>query len=152
MRGLVYMTFRVKVDMDTFHKGIQYALEKLGKSKFGFERTAVSNFKSKGHEGSGNELVDYSIATCLGGLALVHTAQKDGHQFFTRLKRTATNFFFLSLKKEIIKMKGAAVQPRPLAPLTGMITTTLPASRLLKLENCKTIKRSEPLPLLFQKS
>ena len=52
--------------MDTFHKGIQYALEKLGKSKFGFERTAVSNFKSKRHEGSGNELVDYSRAPCLG--------------------------------------------------------------------------------------
>ena len=55
-----------KVDVDTFHKGIQYALEKLGKSKFGFERTAVSNFKSKRHEGSGNELVDYSRAPCLG--------------------------------------------------------------------------------------
>ena len=47
-----------KVDVDTFHKGIQYALEKLGKSKFGFE--------SKRHEGSGNELVDYSRAPCLG--------------------------------------------------------------------------------------
>ena len=55
-----------KVDVDTFHKGVQYALEKLGKSKFGFERTAVSNFKSKRHEGSGNELVDYSRAPCLG--------------------------------------------------------------------------------------
>ena len=55
-----------EVDVDTFHKGIQYALEKLGKSKFGFERTAVSNFKSIRHEGSGNELVDYSRAQCLG--------------------------------------------------------------------------------------
>ena len=55
MRGLVYMASR---DVDTFHKGIQYALEQLGKSKFGFERTAVSNFKSKRHEGSGNVLVD----------------------------------------------------------------------------------------------
>ena len=54
------------MDVDTFHKGIQYALEKLGKSKFGFERTAVSNIKSKKHEGSGNELVDYSRAPCLG--------------------------------------------------------------------------------------
>ena len=52
--------------MDTFHKGIQYALERLGKSKFGFESTTVSNFKSKSHEGSGNELVDYSKAPCLG--------------------------------------------------------------------------------------
>ena len=57
---------RDKVDVDTFHKGIQYALEKLGKSKFGFERTAVSNCKSKRHEGSGNELIDYSRAPCLG--------------------------------------------------------------------------------------
>ena len=66
MRGLVYMASRNKVDVHTFHKGIQYALEKLGKSKFGFERTAVSNFKSKRHEGSGNELVNYSRAPCLG--------------------------------------------------------------------------------------
>ena len=34
MRGLVYMASRDKVDLDTFHKGIQYALEKLGKSRF----------------------------------------------------------------------------------------------------------------------
>ena len=66
MRSLVYMASIDKVEVDTFHKGIQYALEKLGKSKFGFERTAVSNFKSKRHEGSGNELVDYSRAPCLG--------------------------------------------------------------------------------------
>ena len=65
MRGLVYMASRDKVEVDTFHKGIQYALEKLGKSKFGFERAAVS-IKSKRHEGSGNELVDYSRAPCLG--------------------------------------------------------------------------------------
>ena len=65
-RGFVYMESRDKVDVDTFHKGIQYALEKLGKSKFRFERTAVSNLKSKRHEGSGNELVDYSRAPCLG--------------------------------------------------------------------------------------
>ena len=66
MRGFVYMASRDKVDVDTFHKGIQYALERLGKSKFGFESTTVSNFKSKSHEGSGNELVDYSRAPCLG--------------------------------------------------------------------------------------
>ena len=66
MRGLVYMASRDKVDVDTFHKGIQYALERLGKSKFGFKSTTVSNFKSKKHEGSGNELVDYSRAPCLG--------------------------------------------------------------------------------------
>ena len=66
MPGLVYLASRDKVDVDTFLKGIQYALKKLRKSKFGFESTTVSNFKSKGHEGSGNELVDYSRAPCLG--------------------------------------------------------------------------------------
>ena len=59
MCGLVYMASRDKVDVDTFHKGIQYALEKLGKSKFGFERTAVSNFKSIRTRGL---WVDYSRA------------------------------------------------------------------------------------------
>ena len=52
--------------MDAFHKSIQYALERLGKSKFGSETTVVSKFKSKRHVGSGNELVDYSGAPCLG--------------------------------------------------------------------------------------
>ena len=66
MRGFVDMASRDKVVMDTFHKNIQYALKKLAKSKFGFESTTVSNFKSKRHEGSGNELVDYSRAPCLG--------------------------------------------------------------------------------------
>ena len=60
------MASRDKADVDTFHKGIIYALERLGKSKFGFESTAVSNFKSKIHEGSGIEVVDYSRAPCLG--------------------------------------------------------------------------------------
>ena len=66
MRGLVYVASRDKVDVDKLLKGIQYALERLGKSKFSFESTTVSNFKRKSHEGSGNELVDYSRATCLG--------------------------------------------------------------------------------------
>ena len=66
MRALVYMASRDKVDVDTFHIGIQYTLGKLGKPKFAFERTTVSNFKSKRHEGSGNEIVDYSRAPCLG--------------------------------------------------------------------------------------
>ena len=52
--------------MDAFHKSIQYALEILGKSKFGFEITVVSKFKSKRHVHSRNELVDYSRAPCLG--------------------------------------------------------------------------------------
>ena len=36
MHGLVYMASRDQVDVDAFHKDIQYKLEKLGKSKFGF--------------------------------------------------------------------------------------------------------------------
>ena len=61
MRALVFMASRDKFDVDAFHKDIQYA---LGKSKFGFERTALSIFKSKRRVGSGNELVhvDYSRA------------------------------------------------------------------------------------------
>ena len=60
------MASRDKVDVDMFHKNTQYALEKLGKSKSGFERTVVSKFKRKRRVGSGNELVDYSRAQCLG--------------------------------------------------------------------------------------
>ena len=60
------MASRDKVDVDMFHKSIQYALEKLGKSKSGFKRTVVSKFKRKRRVGSGNELVDYSRAPCLG--------------------------------------------------------------------------------------
>ena len=60
------MASRDKVDADAFHKGIQSALEKLGKSKFGIERTAVSDFKGKRHVGSGDEIDDYSRAPCLG--------------------------------------------------------------------------------------
>ena len=40
-RALVYMASRDKLDVDAFHKGIEYALEKPGKSKFGFKRTAT---------------------------------------------------------------------------------------------------------------
>ena len=60
------MASRDKFDVDMFHKSIQYALEKLGKSKSGFETTVVSKFKRKRLVGSGNELVDYSRAPCLG--------------------------------------------------------------------------------------
>ena len=60
------MASRDKADVDMFHKSIQYALEKRGKSKSGFERTVVSKFKRKRCVGSGNELVDYSRAPCLG--------------------------------------------------------------------------------------
>ena len=60
------MASRDKADVDMFYKSIQYALEKRGKSKSGFERTVVSKFKRKRRVGSGNELVDYSRAPCLG--------------------------------------------------------------------------------------
>ena len=60
------MASRDKVDVDMFHKSIQYSLEKLGQSKSGFERTVVSKFKRKRRVGSGNKLVDYSRAPCLG--------------------------------------------------------------------------------------
>ena len=60
------MASRDKVDVDMFHKSIQYALEKLEKSKSGFESTVVSKFKRKRRVGTGNELVDYSRAPCLG--------------------------------------------------------------------------------------
>ena len=66
MHALVYVASKDKIDVDAFHKGIQYALGRLEKSKFGFEKTVVSKFKSKRHVGSGNELVDYCRAPCLG--------------------------------------------------------------------------------------
>ena len=67
MGGFVCMVSRDKVDVDTFDtEGIQYALEKLGKSKFDFGSTTISNLESKRHEGSGNELVDYSRTPFLG--------------------------------------------------------------------------------------
>ena len=40
-----------------------------------------------------------------------------------------------------IKKQDAGIKPRPVAPLVGMITTTLSASWLLKPEDFKTIKR-----------
>ena len=57
MRALVYMACRDKVDVDAFHEGIQYALERLGKSKFGFERTVVSNLKAEDTWALGTRLV-----------------------------------------------------------------------------------------------
>ena len=41
--------------MDAYHKGIQYALKKLGKPNFCFERTKYQILKAR-HEGSGNEI------------------------------------------------------------------------------------------------
>ena len=47
--------------------------------------------------------------------------------------------YFLSLKKESIKILELTVEPRPLASQAGLVTTTLPARWLLELENFKTI-------------
>ena len=68
MCALVYMASRDKVDVEAFHKGIQYALERT-----------VLLFKSKRHKGSGNEIVDYSRAPCLG--ADENTHELDIHVF-----------------------------------------------------------------------
>ena len=60
---VVYMASRDKVDVAAFQRGIEYALENLGKSKFGFKRTTVSNFKSKRHVGSANEIASSSSSS-----------------------------------------------------------------------------------------
>ena len=51
------MASRDKIDVDTLHKSIQYAMEKLGKSKSGFERTAVSNLTAKNTRALGTSLL-----------------------------------------------------------------------------------------------
>ena len=43
--------------MDTLHKSIQYALVRLGKSKSGFERTAVSNLTARNTRALGTSLL-----------------------------------------------------------------------------------------------
>ena len=66
MRALVWIASRDKDDVDAFHKSIQYVLERQGKSRFGFEITVLKKNEIKRHVDSGNELVDYSRAPCLG--------------------------------------------------------------------------------------
>ena len=89
MRGLVDMASRDKLEVDTFHKGIQYALERLGKSKFGFEGTTVSNFKSKSYEGSGNELVRLLIIPELRVLVLTKRHVGSGNEIGRRFDKIA---------------------------------------------------------------
>ena len=62
------MPFGQHQDTETKILGLQVSRhwKNLGESKFGFERTVVSSFTSLRHEGSGNELVDFSRAPCLG--------------------------------------------------------------------------------------
>ena len=74
-----------------FQKSIQYALEKLGKSKSGFERTVVSKFKRKRRVGSGNELVDYSRAPCLGADQKARGLWERDCHFFTESVVTTTH-------------------------------------------------------------
>ena len=92
------MASRDKVDVDMFHKSIQYALEKLGKSKSGFERTVVSKFKRKRRVGSGNELVDYSTTSSpeFSGSAVVGSP---GRPLGTRKKYEF--FDWLSVKQSL---------------------------------------------------
>ena len=47
---------------------------------------------------------------------------------------------FQSLKREVIKKQGEGVESRPLPRQAGMITTSLPVSRLLETKIFETIK------------
>ena len=67
MCALVYMTSRDKVDVDAFHKGIRSI--RTGKTR----KVEISALKEQQCQilkakdmGSGNEIVDYSRASCLG--------------------------------------------------------------------------------------
>ena len=57
MRGLVYMPSRDKVDVDTFHKSIRYALEKLGKSKLALSEQQYQILKAKDTRAVGTSLL-----------------------------------------------------------------------------------------------
>jgi len=47
MHALVYMASRDKVNVDAFHKGIRYALEKLGKSNLALKEEQFQILKTK---------------------------------------------------------------------------------------------------------
>ena len=57
MRGLVYMASRDKVAVDTFHKGIQYALERLGKSNLALKAQQYQILKAKATKALGTSLL-----------------------------------------------------------------------------------------------
>ena len=63
MRGLVYMASRV--DVDAFHKDIQYALEKLESQNLALKRKAVSILKAKGTRALGTSLLIISELSVL---------------------------------------------------------------------------------------
>ena len=57
MRALVYMASRDKVDVEAFHKGIQYALEKPGKSKLALKEQQYQILKAKDTRALGTSLL-----------------------------------------------------------------------------------------------
>ena len=57
MRALVYMASRDKADVDVFHKGNQYALEKLGKSNLALKGEQYQILKAKDMWALGTRLI-----------------------------------------------------------------------------------------------
>ena len=57
MLGLVYMAFRGKLDVDTFHKGIQYALERLGSRNLALKAQQYQILKAKATKALGTSLL-----------------------------------------------------------------------------------------------
>ena len=75
--------------MDAFHKSIQYALEKLGKSKFGFERTALSNFKLKRRSAEGvKEFFYFSRIECYTSAGSFFLSPSIKARYFTCISLT----------------------------------------------------------------
>ena len=109
LRGLVYMESRDKVDVDTFHmhKGIQYALEKLGKSKFGLVRTAVSNLKAKDTTALGTSLL---IIPELRALVLTKRHVGSGNEIG---KAPFSNSFVFKSVFEKLRFFWISVEGRP---------------------------------------
>ena len=57
MHGLVYMASRDKVDVDAFHKGIQYGLEKLESRNLAFKAQQYQILKAKATKALGTSLL-----------------------------------------------------------------------------------------------
>ena len=89
MPGLVYMASRDKVDVDTFQKGIQYALEKLGKLKFALEIKAQQYhiLQAKDTKALGSSLL---IFPELRVLMLTKRHVGSGNEIGLRLKYSTT--------------------------------------------------------------
>ena len=67
MRGLVYMASRDKVDVDTFDKGIQYALEKLSRN-LALKEQQYQILKAKDTSALGTSLLIFPEPPGGGGL------------------------------------------------------------------------------------